>query len=147
MVSVGGTEMSIENLLSRLERVKSVGKHQFKACCPAHKDKSPSLAVRLLDDGRILIRCMAECPTDEVLDAIGLSMTDLFPEKLGDFKPEKRPFSSHLVLQLIASEATVVALCGSKLASHPLNDTDRTRLFLAVSRINSALAMAGLSHA
>jgi hypothetical protein len=138
--------MSIENLLSRLERVKSTGHDSYKACCPAHKDKSPSLAIRSLSDGRILMKCMAECDTNAVLDAIGLSMEDLFPERLGVFKSEKRPFHPGQLLQMIAREATIVAFCGSELTKHPLDETDRTRLFLAVSRINTALDMAGLKH-
>jgi hypothetical protein len=78
------------------------------------------------------------------LDAIGLEMTDLFPERLGDFKSEKKPFPANLILQLIAEEATVVAMCGSELTQHPLSDVDRARLFTAVNRINGALDKAGL---
>jgi hypothetical protein len=137
--------MSIDNLLSRLDKVKSTGHDSYKACCPAHEDKSPSLAIRLLADGRILMKCMAECNTHAVLDAIGLEMTDLFPERLGDFKSEKKPFSGSQLLQLIAEESTIVMMCGSTLASHPLNDVDRARLLKAVSRINGALHAAGLA--
>jgi hypothetical protein len=136
--------MSIDTLLDRLKRVKSTGRDSYKACCPAHADKSPSLAIRVLDDGRILIKCMAECSTQSVLDAIGLEMTDLFREKLGEFKSEKKPFSANQLLRLIAEESTIVMMCGSTLATHPLNDADRTRLLTAVSRINGALHAAGL---
>jgi hypothetical protein len=137
--------MSLETILERLERVKSTGRDTYKACCPAHADKSPSLAIRVLDDGRILMKCMAECSTQSVLDAIGLEMTDLFPEKLGEFKPEKKPFSANQLLQLIAAEATTVMMCGSTLANHPLNDADKAQLLTAVARINGALHAAGLA--
>lgn len=137
--------MSIETILDRLDKVKPTGRDSYKACCPAHQDKSPSLAIRALDDGRILMKCMAECPTQSVLDAMGLSMEDLFPERLGDFKREKRPFNAAQLLQLISQETTIVAMCASSLTSHPLNDTDRARLLTAVNRINGALHAAGLA--
>jgi hypothetical protein len=89
---------------------------------------------------------MAECPTDGVLSAIGLSMEDLFPERLGEFKSEKKPFHPGQMLQMIAREASIIALCGSRLAEHPLDEEDRARMFVAVGRINTALDMAGLNH-
>jgi hypothetical protein len=54
---------------------------QFLARCPAHEDRQPSLAVRELDDGRVLLRCHAGCSTDDVLDAVGLAYRDLFPDR------------------------------------------------------------------
>lgn len=60
--------------------------------CPAHDDGQASLNVTAVD-GKVLIRCHANCPTSEVLDAIGLRMSDLFdapPERSGNGseKPE-----------------------------------------------------------
>jgi len=37
-----------------------------------------------------LLRCFAECPTLDVLAAIGLSLSDLFPKSLGEFKSFQR---------------------------------------------------------
>jgi len=45
--------------------------------CPAHRDRSPSLSVRQGDKGA-LVFCMAGCRTDAVLEALGLSVRDLF---------------------------------------------------------------------
>jgi hypothetical protein len=138
--------MSLETLMGRLDKVKHLGRAQYQAVCPAHQDKSPSLAIKALADGRILMHCLGGCDTNSVLDAIGLSMEDLFPERIGEFKSERKPFHAGQVLQMIAREATIVALCGGELTKHPLDETDRARLFLAVSRINTGLDMAGLNH-
>ena len=44
----------------------------FTARCPAHDDRTPSLSVRAGTDGRVLLLCRAGCPTERVLEAIGL---------------------------------------------------------------------------
>jgi hypothetical protein len=73
-----------DRLLARLEKVRSVGAGKWKACCPAHEDRDPSLAIREADDGRLLIYCFAGCSAAEVLAAVGLSLGDLYPKPLGD---------------------------------------------------------------
>lgn len=73
-----------QRLLDRLEKVQSVGKGKWKACCPAHEDREPSLAIREADDGRLLVYCFAGCSAAEVLAAVGLSLGDLYPKPLGE---------------------------------------------------------------
>jgi DNA primase len=51
------------------------------AQCPAHADRSPSLSIREGRDGHVLMHCFAGCETREVLGALGLSFSDLFPRK------------------------------------------------------------------
>lgn len=46
--------------------------------CPAHEDRSPSLAVKAGNDGRVLVRCFAGCETPAVVAAVGLGLRDLF---------------------------------------------------------------------
>lgn len=74
----------ITNLLTRLEKVKPHGDKKWMACCPAHEDKSPSLAIKENRDGTILIHCFAGCGAAEVLRAVDLTMADLFSEKTID---------------------------------------------------------------
>ena len=77
----------IEVIISKLDKVKRMGNKRFMACCPAHDDKTPSLGIEELSDGRILMNCFAGCDVTEVLHSIGLTMNDLFPEgALGNFK-------------------------------------------------------------
>jgi hypothetical protein len=47
------------------------------ARCPAHDDRIPSLSVSQGDDGRILLHCHAGCPTDVILERLGLTYGDL----------------------------------------------------------------------
>lgn len=51
----------------------------YLACCPAHEDRAPSLSIGEGDDGRILLHCWAGCTTADILAALGLQWSDLFP--------------------------------------------------------------------
>ena len=140
--------MSADPLLFRLERVKHTGQGRWIACCPAHDDKNPSLSVRDGDDGRVLVHCFAGCGIDDILGAVGLTINDLFPERLAyNHSPMRRPFPAADVLRCIGFEALVVAVAGASLLSgHPFTQTDRERLMVAVGRIQEALTAAGVQH-
>lgn len=141
--------MTIDDLISRLDRVKKGSKRgTYQARCPAHDDKGPSLTVSEGDDGRILIHCFAGCSVHEVVGALGIEITDLFPPRETHHgKPERRPFPAADVLRAIAFEALIVATAGAALLSgEPFTDEDRERLMLAVSRIQSGLMAGGLNH-
>ncbi len=95
--------MTAESLLSRLERVRRTGPGRWIARCSAHDDAGPSLSVRELDDGRVLIHCFAGCSPEDVLDAIGLSFSDIMPRRLADHVcGERQPFPAADVLRAIA---------------------------------------------
>jgi DNA primase len=70
----------VDLLLSQLQKVQQRGKGQWLACCPAHEDRSPSLAIKENHDGRILVKCFAGCGATDVVHAVGLTLADLFPE-------------------------------------------------------------------
>jgi hypothetical protein len=140
--------MNIDNLLSRLQKVrKGFNPDTWQACCPAHKDNSPSLALKVLNDGRILLHCFGGCGQREVTDALGLNTSDLFPAREYVASSGKPAFSAHDVLRAISSEAQIVAMCGSELSKHPLSKADHHRLFTAVSRIQEGIKLAGVRDA
>lgn len=138
--------MDANDFLSRLDKVKSTGKDRWVACCPAHKDKSPSLSVRLLDDDRILVHCFAGCDLESVLAAIQLQIADIMPASmLGHKKSEQRPFTTADALRCISFEAQVVAIYALNTAKgKQLSIEDKERLLKASERINGALQGAGL---
>jgi hypothetical protein len=141
----------IENLLTRLEKVKRTGDGRWIACCPAHNDKSPSLAVRETTEGTILLKCFAGCDVHSVLAAIGMKMSDLFPRQdqynAPHGQPERRPFPAADVLRTIGFEALVVMTSGASLLSgQPFTEVDRGRLAIAVGRIQTGLEIAGVLH-
>jgi hypothetical protein len=92
-----------ENLLSRLDKVQPKGSGKWVARCPAHGDKSPSLAISETNDDRILIHCFAGCTTQEVLQSIGMTFDDLFPAKQGSEAFQKRIHRPFSIAQIIAA--------------------------------------------
>jgi hypothetical protein len=72
---------NINLLLDKLEGVRKNGTNKWMCKCPSHSDRSPSLGVKLLDDDKILINCLAGCSASEIVSAIGLTLSDLMPEK------------------------------------------------------------------
>ena len=139
--------MSIETLLSRLDRVKSTGNGRWIASCPTRHDKTPSMTIRELDDGRVLIHDFGGSSPHEILDSIGLSFSDLFPESLTHHgKPERRPFFASDLLKTIAFETLIIAHAASLMAKGELiNCRDRARLMLAASRIREAIHLGGIN--
>jgi hypothetical protein len=53
----------------------------WKAKCPAHDDRQPSLSIHEGADGRVLLKCFAGCTTANIVAAVGLTLRDLFPAK------------------------------------------------------------------
>ncbi len=72
--------MTAHEILSRLQGVKG-GHGQWTAQCPAHDDRQNSLSVGEGKDGRVLLRCHAGCDADRITAALGISKSDLFPDK------------------------------------------------------------------
>ena len=86
-----------ETLLSRLETVR--GKFpKWQAKCPAHSDRSPSLSIMAKDDGRVLVHCFAGCAGSDVMAAVGLSLSDLYPDgHSGELSPRKHRESENIL--------------------------------------------------
>lgn len=145
--------MSADALLQHLQRVKRTGKDHGIASCPtaahARGDRHPSMTWRIRDDGALLIYCMAGCSAHEIVSAVGLELSDLFPPRDDKHfaKGERRPFPAADILRAIAFESTLVLIAAADLlAGHPFNETDRARLALACSRIQAALSAGGISN-
>lgn len=137
--------MTADAFLARLDAVRRTGPGRWLARCPGHDDRSPSLSIRELPDGRILLHDFAGCGVEEVLNALGLEFDALFPERpTGDYAPrERRPFYASDVLRALADEALLVAVAAANLRQGvTLSDADHERLLVAAERIQSARSLA-----
>ncbi|MEI8374421.1 MAG: hypothetical protein WCJ35_16475 [Planctomycetota bacterium] len=82
---------AIALILSRLSKPER-NSSGWQARCPAHRDSNPSLAVTLGADGRVLLHCFAGCSVEDVVQAIGLKVQDLFPRlQAGCRDPQAQP--------------------------------------------------------
>jgi hypothetical protein len=137
-----------EKFLSCVEGVRQTAPGRWVFKVPTRKDKRASGSARELSDGRLLIHDFGGDSVIDILAAVDLEMTDLYPEQLtGHGKPERRPFVATDALRCVAFEALVVAAAGaSLLAGTPFTPDDRERLILAVSRIQESMATAGVLY-
>ncbi len=69
--------MNAAEFVAKLERAKPTGEGKWMARCPAHDDKTASLAVTQADNGKVLLHCHASCATESILAVLGLGMKDL----------------------------------------------------------------------
>jgi len=73
----------INNILDRLDLVKESSNGRWRAKCPSHssdRSRKRTLSVgTTLDTGAVLLHCFAGCSAEEVCNAVGLELRDLFP--------------------------------------------------------------------
>ena len=145
------TPPSPDLVLSRLDRVRKAGAG-WSARCPAHQDKTASLSVTSGTDGKLLVHCFAGCSVHDVLGAIGLTINELFPQRLRDASPEARKELQALALKsrlqacanVLDHEAGVVLIAAGDVAQgRVLPDGDHARLALATDRIRAARVAIG----
>ncbi len=136
--------MSAKTILARLEAVRETGPGRWIARCPAHDDRTPSLAIREVD-GKLLLHCFTQCSLHEIVSAVGLELSDLFPDKPGSNKPISKPFPAADILSCLSNEFTVVMLVASDLAKDGnFNSETKARLLQSAARFQSALSAGGL---
>lgn len=61
----------IDDYLDRLEQCKPAGTDRWKALCPAHEDKTPSLSIKV-DKGKVLLKCFSGCTYEQINAALNL---------------------------------------------------------------------------
>ncbi len=134
--------MNIDTLLSHFDGIKQTGHGRYSVRCSAHDDQNPSLSITEGDDGRLLLKCWAGCETEDVLSAVGLTFSDVMPERIGQehsYKPFRQPFDARQLLATLDHEAMVASIIASDILEH--NDVDQEtwdRLGIAANRISDA---------
>ncbi|MHB8744590.1 MAG: DNA primase [Sulfuricaulis sp.] len=140
--------MNADRILERLDGARQTAPRQWVARCPAHEDRSPSLSIRELPDGKVLLHDFGGCDCGDVLAAIGLELSDLFPEKPADHrsKPNRaaRQWDFRALLKMLEHEMTVVFIVANDLANGRVLTPETTeRLHMAAGRIAKIAGAAG----
>lgn len=101
--------MALREVVAALEahEVKRAGEGRWKAKCPAHGDRTPSLSVTRGTGGKVLLHCFAGCSAESIVSALGLEMGVLF-EDARDAKetvdPRKWPVTATYVYENAAGD-------------------------------------------
>jgi hypothetical protein len=137
--------MSLRDKFGTLPKFKMIGPDKATMCCPGplHErgDQNPSLRVRVTPAGVILLLCGAGCSNAEILQAIGLDFTDLYPTPAHFHLPKMRhAFSAADGLTVLAFESLVVLQYANQLArGEPFTEADYRRLLRAATRIQRVM--------
>ncbi len=137
---------AVASALEQRGKVRYYGSDQLRTTCPCCGGRSTSaLSAKRGANGGVLIKCFkSECDIELIARALGLEMTDLFPPRLDGYATA-RPRRIGLLpivqaLDLIASEAWLIAVAGENLAAgHSLAEADLIRLRAASARIQRIL--------
>jgi hypothetical protein len=101
-----------------------------------------SLSIREVDDGRILLHCFAGCGIHAVTAALGIELSDLFPQRPGHSLrslKRQRLIRPSQALEIINADALFIAVTACDLARQSVvQEAINNRLLLAASRINFA---------
>lgn len=128
-----------ERILDRLDGVRQTGPSRWIAKCPAHPDRSPSLSIREVDDGRVLLYDFGGCDTESVLAAVGLTVGDLFERPLGEYRPSHLAVPARDLLELIDHEVNVATIILANIVTRrKVNEDQLQRLMTASARIGKA---------
>ena len=146
--------MHIDDFLSRLNRVRRLSDSQYKASCPTamhtRGDRSAGLSIKAGDDGRVVVFCHAGCHAELIAQALGLTLSDLFPQ------PERRPgaiakrnprYLTRDIATVLAYDAATASLAldyaaqGRELSADDLKTMGESagRLFRFAQRMESGL--------
>lgn len=136
--------VSASDILAHLQGVRVTGPDRWIARCPAHEDRAPSLSIREAED-RTLLHCFAGCSPLEVVESIGLTLTDLFPSRSTAMRRQRIPAAD--ALRCIDAEATLVLVAARALSDGEVLESDMiARIARAAGRISEAVRAAGLTH-
>lgn len=138
-------ESPAEKLISRLKNARPTGDSQWKALCPAHDDRSPSLSIKETPDGTLLIKCWSGCGAADVVAAAGLQLHDLFPDDPAGWQPRRAigpRWSPRDALDGIQHQAQVAAIIVADfLRDGELSEAAFARLTRASALISEAMQL------
>lgn len=138
--------MSIEILLDKLQGVLKTP-NGWRARCPSCGGRSRKLSIAMSESGAILLACFDCHDTPAILEALGLEVKDLFPERIAPTTAaERRALRERAAmvrwgsaLDVLHREAGVllIAVRGANWLKF-MSDNDRARIEEAARKIEQA---------
>ena len=128
-------EMTIHNVLAKLDKYRPAGESKWRCPCPVHNGNDFNMMLSERRDGSVGVHCFVCGATGtELMEVLGLPMKELFAEDSGYVRPavttkmREQKLEDEIVLD-IAKSATEI---GQKLTLE-----DKRRIRLARHRIAS----------
>lgn len=136
--------IGIEGLLARLDGVRKSGPNRWMAKSPTRRDKTASLSIRALDDGRILVHDFGGSDFLDVIAALGIQPIEMIPPNLrragASADPHRAPIPCCDALRAIAFQASVVHIAAEMVArGERLGDKALDQLASATTIIDNAM--------
>ncbi|NUZ07650.1 hypothetical protein [Piscinibacter koreensis] len=131
---------AVDSLLARLDNPRPNGRDRWRCACPVCGERNRStLSIGVGDNGCVLLKCWKEgCGPEQIANAVGLELEDLFPPREHSASPLKRRrlITANQALELLDDEMTLMFVCGSDMArGQALDEPTRERLMVAAARI------------
>ena len=116
---VDSSIVNAEQIAFALDKPRRTGTDRYIACCVAHKDRSPSLAISDVD-GKTLVYCFAGCSQDEVITAL---------RSMGLWTKEKRRAANEVYFTKkdLLEMDFYIAIADSDRGKRPLTDAEVKR--------------------
>lgn len=126
--------IDVNDLLNRLDKVRKIGTDEWVASSPTRHDRTPSLYIKHDGSNNVLLHDFGGSSVEEICNAIGIELTDLFPDSDREYKRQR--FNAHNVLTSMRNEVLLVALCAVDIvAGRPITEEDKDRVLLASQRL------------
>lgn len=126
--------MNVDNILTHFQKVRKFNNktNAWVALCPAHPDKTPSLAIKMEGD-KPLFHCFAGCTFEEILSAAGLSHEDLMGERPDHYQSHHPRLDPYKLLDAMAMDSLRVGLIASRMANGATLAEDEKEALVAIS--------------
>ncbi|MFV8823543.1 hypothetical protein ACNKW1_02320 [Thauera sp. WH-2] len=133
--------MNVSPILDRLEKVRQTKPDSYRACCPAHDDRTPSLDITDAGD-RVLLICRAGCTFDEIRAALGMQAHEFFAD--GKAPKSAAPGVSQRALNAALVRELVICwvIAADRAQGKPISPADIERERIARQRITTAWGVA-----
>lgn len=133
--------MSIDAIVNALD-ARPTGRDRWRAACPVCGGANRStLSIGVGDSSAVLLKCWKSgCDAEQIAQAAGLQIADLFPPRESCGKPAKRRrmLAATQALDLLQRETLVVFVVACDMQQRrAISSADFDRLGAAVSRIQA----------
>jgi hypothetical protein len=126
--------MPVDNILARLEKVRSAGQDKWRAVCPVHGGKHRNLMISERPDRSVGVHCFVCSATGvDLMETLGMPVSEIFSPDSNYVRPvvTRQMTQERLEDDLVLSIAENDKANGRKLSLE-----DKKRVRLARHRIN-----------